>query len=186
MEVERNLAESGGHQLPRGTVEPFFITGLPRSRTAWMAAFLSDGDVFCHHDLLNYCLTREAFYDGMRRGPHRTGNSDGGLVITDFQSKFPASRTVVIQRDRDESFASLVELFPPDLPVNRAAFETMADNIDRLKGMKVGFSDLDSAMPDICEYLDLPYNPDRHELFSRLNIQTTDIVLRHDIVSLWR
>lgn len=186
MEVERNLAESGGHQLPRGTVEPFFITGLPRSRTAWMAAFLTDGDVFCHHEFLNRCLTREAFYSGMRRNGCRIGNSDPGLVITDFQSRFPAAKTLIIRRPRDEAFAALAEMFPPDIPVSRAAFESMADNIDRLKGMQVGFSDLDSAMPDICAYLDLPYNLERHELFCRLNIQTSDLELRHDIVNLWR
>lgn len=28
----------------------FFITGLPRSRTAWMAAWLSEGDTICRHE----------------------------------------------------------------------------------------------------------------------------------------
>ena len=186
MEVERDVAESGGGVVLGRTVEPFFITGLPRSRTAWMAAFLTEGNVFCHHEFLNRCLTREAFYTGMRRNGCRIGNSDPGLVITDFQSRFPAAKTLIIRRPRDDAFASIAAMFPPDIPVSRAAFESMADNIDRLKGMQVGFSDLDSAMPDICAYLDLPYNLERHELFNSLNIQTQDLVLRHDIVKLWR
>src|SRR5580700_9385789 len=36
---------------------PFIIMGLPRSRTAWLAAFLTDGDVHCHHELMRMCQT---------------------------------------------------------------------------------------------------------------------------------
>src|SRR5581483_3193569 len=34
---------------------PFLIVGLPRSRTAWLAAFLTGGEVHCHHELLRQC-----------------------------------------------------------------------------------------------------------------------------------
>jgi hypothetical protein len=30
---------------------PFFITGLPRSRTAWLANFFTTDHSFCYHDI---------------------------------------------------------------------------------------------------------------------------------------
>lgn len=33
-------------------MRPYFVYGLPRSRTAWLANFLTDGPSFCFHELL--------------------------------------------------------------------------------------------------------------------------------------
>ena len=161
---------------------PFFLTGLPRSRTAWMAAFLTNGDVLCHHEFLKDCTSREMFYEGMRAQHKRIGNSDSGLVITDFQTKFPDSKTVIIERNPADVYASLSEIFD----VSLEGFYLMAKEVEKIEGLRVPFTRLDDEMPTICEYLDIPYDKARHDLFKILNIQSTDLVLRHEAVNVWR
>lgn len=51
----------------------FLITGLPRSRTAWMAAFMSYGSTVCLHEPRNW----ESVFDS--DGPKFVGISDSGL-----------------------------------------------------------------------------------------------------------
>mgnify|MGYP003658643839 CR=1 FL=1 len=162
---------------------PFWITGLPRSRTAWMSAFLTNGDVFCHHEFLKDCTSREMFYEAMSVQDKRIGNSDTGLVVTDFQTRFPDSKTVIIDRDPVDVYVSLSEIYEG---INLDNFWSMVQDISELKGMRVPFDRLDDEMPNICEYLDIPYDKARHELFKILNIQTTDLVLRHETVKVWR
>ena len=121
------------------------------------------------------------FYDGMRAQYKRIGNSDSGLVITDFQTRFPDSKTVIIDRAPADVYASLSEIFD----VSLEGFWAMTKEVDKLKGLRVPFNKLDDEMPVICEYLDIPYDKARHELFKDLNIQTTDLVLRHEAVAIW-
>ena len=86
--------------------QPFFVTGLPRSRTAWMANFLTWRDSFCHHDLLSEC----EHIDNLRGFLQVTakdndcqfvGTSDSGLCIwhRELLELFPAAKVVVIRRD---------------------------------------------------------------------------------------
>lgn len=51
----------------------FLITGLPRSRTAWLAAFMSAGNCVCLHEPRNW----ESVFAS--DGPKFVGISDSGL-----------------------------------------------------------------------------------------------------------
>ena len=160
-------------------MSPFFITGLPRSRTAWMAAFLTDGHVFCHHELLKDCISKQQFYDEMSKPS--VGNSDSGLVFTDFQERFPESKTVIIERNRKDVFDSLSDIY--DIDVN--AFNDLAERIDQIQGLRVPFELLDQEMETVCEYIGIPYNKQRHDMFKVLNIQTTDLLPRVEALMVW-
>lgn len=59
----------------------FFILGLPRSRTAWLANLLTVGTSFCFHDGLLGCKSLADLYakmDGVNLGT--VGDSDTGLL----------------------------------------------------------------------------------------------------------
>ena len=93
----------------------FIIYGLPRSRTAWLAAFLSHGDWRCHHDAI---LEAESLWDleDILSKPHtgtvETGLTRGFLVMRDL---FPNARVVVVRRpvsDVAESAANLGWEYP--------------------------------------------------------------------------
>ena len=44
----------------------FFITGLPRSRTAWFSAFMTASGFPCGHELINNCETIEEYKEKIR------------------------------------------------------------------------------------------------------------------------
>jgi hypothetical protein len=109
----------------------FFVTGLPRSRTAWFANLFSTGDVLCHHDALLECdrVTDLPSILGRRA---IVGDSDSGLLLfySDVAAMYPGAPWVVIRRDPDEAFRSLVEHFGTDVsnggwPILTAALQTI-------------------------------------------------------------
>lgn len=124
-----------------------------------MAAFLSDGDVYCHHEALKH-----DDYEERMKAPYRlVGNSDCMGMFG------PEMKTVAIMRPLREVRASLDRLGLNDDLLSKA--------YTRLVGMdalKVPFNRLDDEMERICHYLNIPYNPTRHAMFRLLNIQTTD------------
>jgi len=94
-------------------VQPFFITGLPQSRTTWLANLFTTGNVFCHHDLLGLVESTAALCaqlrDGMKTG--RVGDSDSGLLAyySIVKREFPDAPWVLITRDFDEAWHSLCQ-----------------------------------------------------------------------------
>lgn len=91
----------------------FFITGLPRSRTAWLANLFTTGGPcgshqFCHHDLLGKVSSLAEFRRRMQLADH-TGDSDSGLVwiFPKLRELYPAARWILIERDPAESIASV-------------------------------------------------------------------------------
>jgi hypothetical protein len=137
----------------------FFITGLPRSRTAWFAAFMSASyGVKCAHEVMSMCQSREQFYSIMEYGlgfSSHFGNSDCGLVLTDFQKRWPQAKTLIIHR-RDA----------------QEPIEGMKRALRKLRGMHVQFENIDKEIDNIHEYLVGSLVPQINvELFSKLNIQ---------------
>lgn len=146
----------------------FFITGLPRSRTAWFAAFMTATGHLCAHELLKQCQSRDVFYKTMRY--RNCGNSDCGLVLTDFQKKFPHAPTLIIHRDGASE------------PVSG-----MAKALGRLKGLHVKFDEINGNIETICTHL-TGITPDSAvvDLYFKLNIQTMDYSPSHGTMELWK
>ncbi len=162
-------------------MNPFFITGLPRSRTAWMAAFLTGGDILCHHELMKYCPTREVFFQSFRHPTLRIGNSDSGLPVTGFQEAFPASKTVIIERHIEDVYNSLHDI---EIPVGMDWLVDMNSRLSKLKGLRVEFDNLDRQLADICDYLEIPYSREKHDIFRHLIVLTNDFT--PDNYGIWR
>lgn len=93
---------------------PFFITGLPMSRTSWLANLFTTGGVMCHHDLLTRVDGVEALAarlesERSRLGWRALGDSDSGLlwVYPVLHARFPEARWVLVQRDFEDAWESL-------------------------------------------------------------------------------
>lgn len=90
---------------------PFFITGLPQSRTSWLANLFTTGGLFCHHDLLGEVDSVETFCRRMRQDAMdgRVGDSDSGLLAAygAVNKEFPTSPWVLVTRGFDDAWDSL-------------------------------------------------------------------------------
>lgn len=84
---------------------PFFITGLPRSRTAWLANWLTTDASLCYHD-----RDFEAFLIE-RNGKRRTGFSGPELVIHSERIRecYPLAPWIVVLRNSETAFASTIK-----------------------------------------------------------------------------
>ncbi len=91
----------------------FFVTGLPRSRTAWLANFLTCGDAFCFHDGLKYCRELEDLKKVFKRtSTSYVGNSDSALVLFyhELRDMFPGSKWLLVYRNFKECADSAIRL----------------------------------------------------------------------------
>ena len=95
-------------------MKTFFITGLPRSRTAWLANFFTYGDSFCFHEALKYSHEmwdiKELFESTSK--PY-VGNSDSYIPFfaQRLDSLFPDAKWVFIERDINDVAKSMQRIF---------------------------------------------------------------------------
>lgn len=92
----------------------FFITGLPRSRTAWMANLMTGGACFCHHDLWYKANnTLEPFCQAVyHTGTSWVGVSDPLNVLhaESLATMFPRAPWLILKRDIEKVQKSWVKL----------------------------------------------------------------------------
>lgn len=159
---------------------PFFIVGLPRSRTAWFSAFLSGGDVTCHHELLRKCARPEEFAWKLAETPTPiVGDADSILPAAYYRIKesLPKHKLVFIVRNPEDALKATLAAAPEHSeritarwPKIVGSFQTMLANET---GLIEQFSDLDneSTCRRISEYCTgLPFDPIRWASFSELKI----------------
>ena len=94
--------------------EPFLITGLPRSRTAWMAEIATDGDMACHHEPMTWLNRWDDIFTriwGVADGPRYMGISDHllGFYLPEIMAR-SMPRTLIIERPIGEVRVSLERL----------------------------------------------------------------------------
>lgn len=92
----------------------FFIASLPRTRTAWLANWLTCGDSTCHHEALRFCASGaeiKKYFEAT--GAPYVGDSDSGLpfMIDEVMGEFPEARLVVIERPVEPVLLSLAKTF---------------------------------------------------------------------------
>lgn len=107
----------------------FFITGLPRSRTAWLANWLSTGDVFCYHDIAARMISDiEQLPQVFERSPYKhTGVSDPSLGFFMARIVDMVPRILIVDRDLDEVQADCTRI---GLPMAETNFlEVMRDHL---------------------------------------------------------
>ncbi len=147
--------------------QKFVITGLPRTRGAWLAAYFSQGDVLCYHEAtLN-------FSDMDVEGYTHVGNSDSGYTICpDWVEELGDHKLVVVHRNPLVVTESLKKVGFGDLTEQMVR---QADVLRKLEGLHIEFEEINPRLKEIQEYLEVPgYDESRATLFFNMRIQSLD------------
>jgi len=176
--------------------EPYFITGLPRSKTAWLANLLTTGPSFCHHDAVRLGVSVAALKKLFASTEYQyIGNSDSGMTALPYDSTeaFPESKWVFIRRDPIASALSYQKHFTkePYRFVKQFTDEEAMDlteHLDKIldvmqnllpqhRKMIVRFDDLEKeqTVKAIWEYV-LPHMPWQHQRWHMLNTFRVNII----------
>jgi len=173
----------------------FFITGLPRSRTAWMANLFTYGDVHCFHEGMSGCesvVQYQTKLDSMKYHRH-VGDSNTTTALFMSETWGP---TVIIERDLDEVVASLEdmqkeygkEIFGTSKEI-RQNMEALWARLQVMEGLHIPFDQVDSRLEEIWEYcLPVPFNEERAEMLKDFKIEITqqrlDTLVKE--ISIWQ
>ena len=88
---------------------PYFVTGLPRSRTAWWSVLLSRSGGLCDHESELLSNTQDDWFEYYHRRPEG-GNSSALLLYSwrKVREEFPLARWLILERDPDEALEAAV------------------------------------------------------------------------------
>lgn len=148
----------------------FFVAGLARSRTAWLAAYMNADGVTCYHEGLELFDTSGAYYKALSSG--HTGDCTTALSITKADERFPSAPLVIIERPTKEVHKSL-RIMGLTLPL--AQLEAMQEQHLSRDGLRVPFHEIDNMLPAICEHVGVRYCKVRHDIFKTLRIQQVNV-----------
>ena len=147
----------------------FLILGLPRSRTAWLANFLTYGDVTCTHEGLNGCRT---LLEYKRQFKDNSGDSNTGLAIFDFESLFSDFKLIIIDSDIRRSVEFARKIYRADI---YGQMVKMKKRLDSLEGLHVALHDIDDRLEEIWDYVSrYQFNEQRAAQLISLDIQVRD------------
>jgi hypothetical protein len=165
----------------------YFITGLPRCRSAWFANWLTWGDSFCAHDGFYGHASVESFLKALanQAAPARLiGHSDPANVFfwRQLVEHFPEAKWVVVRRDPEEAYAASCKAFGDIL--DRSVFEHLCHELDALceqvKPLEVAFDDLGSSIT-VAQYLDVPWDSRRFMQLRHMQVQIEPKWLKQQI-----
>jgi len=158
-------------------MRPFVIFALPRSRTAWLARYLTYGPWHCGHDELRHCRSLDDVTSWFAQ-PYIGSVETAGAF---FWRLLPKDvRVVTVRRSVDDVLPSLtragIEFDEPVMHHHMKHLDRKLDQVERrIPGvLRVDFEALGDA--DTCaqlfEYcLDMPFDRVWHDAISPVNIQ---------------
>lgn len=157
---------------------PIFITGLPRSRTAWLSAFLTMPGAIVEHERQRQFRTVGEYLQSFGEPVIGDSSSLLPMIHKEVAARFPSSPWVYVYRDADEALEAAVAACRPDLEgYIRRGWPRLVE-LNQAVGylpnvLRVEHNLLDhaSVMQDIMKHLGLGWGPLRFELFRRLNVQ---------------
>ena len=153
----------------------FFIIALPRSRTAWLANFLTNDESFCfHYGIWKYGV------DGIRAKmlalPAKTiGSSDTAAMfyMDKIISVFPGAKIIAIDRNIDDIISSLRRCGLDESP-NIELMESTFSNAKKFADIIIVYDDINIMADQIWEYVTrTECDMDRLEMLKGMNIQIT-------------
>ena len=146
----------------------FFVIGLPRSRTAWLANFLTH-EKHCFHEGLDDCYNIDQYRQKLGRNH---GDSSTGLMLLDMNKEFPDAPKVIIEGRVKEAIDYGYKTYGH---YNPDYIDHLNQRMHRIEGMRVQFDDIDKKLPEIWQHLiGTPYDEKRGELLQRMKIEVKD------------
>jgi hypothetical protein len=146
----------------------FFVTGLPRSRTAWLANFLTY-EKFCFHEGMNGCYSLADYKEKLGED---NGDSNTALALIDVEKEFPHCPVLVIHGDINKSADYMYKTY--DI-YDLHYVKEMENRLSNIKGMHIDVNEIDDKLPEIWEYLiGTEFDYQRAEMLKRLRIEILD------------
>lgn len=173
-------------------MRPFFIAALPRSRTAWLANYLTCGDMVCLHDAWRECGTAaelRARFD--RTGANFCGCSDPMNVMMreEIDAEFPGAAWILVFREAREVMRSVRNLEPCRNYSNVATLEWERELLrcaDRPHCMTIRFDKINtSTARNIARFVgsdDFDSGKERDAMLDRFNVQIHKPILEREIM----
>lgn len=96
----------------------FFISGLPRSRTAWLANLFTTDRTFCYHDALSFNSLLSMVQRFAEHKEEKVGDSDSALILhmSPLMRFFPNAAWVFVRRPLEEASSSFWRTYGPKYP----------------------------------------------------------------------
>jgi hypothetical protein len=143
----------------------FLVLGLPRSRTAWLANFLTYGDLFCYHEGIDGCTSLEEYKEKIEG----KGDSNTGLMLFDFEEHFPNAKIIIIDSDVDKAIEFGRDVFNVNIEFEMAIAK---NRLDKMEGLHIKLEDINSRLGEIWEYVsDEPFDQERADMLVKLDVQ---------------
>jgi hypothetical protein len=162
----------------------FFITGLPRSKSAWLANYLTWGDSFCYHDQLQHFTHLHDFRTMLTDTPAAVvGHSDPAnvLVWRDLAAMFPDATWIVVRRNFGDCLRACRRINPDTLGERLNEMQTELDRLcTALKPVELAF-DQSYLGEAAAVALGLPLNQARAKFLEHLQVQVEPVYLRDRI-----
>jgi hypothetical protein len=111
----------------------FYIFGLPRSMTTWLATFFCGKDSFCFHDLSKRVESIHEIYEIMDKvNFDHVGLADTGLYAFGFKPK-KDDRILIVHRNQRECLNSLLREFQDFSKEINDSFRYYAESLNLFK-----------------------------------------------------
>lgn len=124
-------------------MQPFIIFSLPRSRSAWMAHWLSDHDLLVGHDVGIECRSVRDFASRFSSGLDGSCETGSMFAWRLIRKEIPGIKFVVIRRQRDHVRGSLARFGLTGLDEELAARDRALDEIEvQPETLRLDFADL--------------------------------------------
>lgn len=165
-------------------IKPFLVIGYPRSRTAWMANYLTVGDSVCIHEPVQHsCLELYLKLIG-----YNTSFSSSEFLVwpgtIENWNTMGVMKVLLIERDFDaaiQSFEKTVGEVPDPGIFNQwyVNFHYLKNNL--LDCLCIPYNDIDSRIEEIHNYLipHIPFSIERAQMLADLRVtQITENVIK--------
>lgn len=161
----------------------FFITGLPRSRTAWLANLFTTGNVFCFHEAPAFVDMKPERFPELFKGRNceYVGNSDSSVPFYAKQivEMFPDTKFVYIRGDIEKTVTECSIIFErPMRPAVELCQKLLTEFADTYKPLKVDVDCLDklNIAKMLWEYCvpTIPFDEQRYIMLRDMDVKLTE------------
>lgn len=155
----------------------FIITGLPRCKTAWLAAFFTQkGSSQCWHEVLAEIGLEAATKLHETKANLFQGCSDSGVLICHepFIKAYPNTKWIHVDRNASDVFASGVKAGIARENIEFAC-DMQEEFLDIMTGkpnfMRLPFDFTEEQLMDACAFIGIAWDQKHYDFLKRFNIQ---------------